>query len=746
MIEALIGFFCGFQCIVPENADVLGLLGRFRDEILAPDDLGRDYSKQYHEFLTEIVRIMASEPMLLLRAREKLLRHTTLIEAVLNGQPGRLTRDELRGIVEVLEAFEATASPELRETIERLKNDLANPEILARLGFTIQDEPETEKKKGLAFNESARAERSASAHQVRLQPGYGRLALSFEANRGQAAGHVDYLARGRGLQLYLTAQGAVLVAGSPTNLPISATVTGDRESDEFSRARGGVGSVVRMQLLGSNRNSQARGLKKLRAKSHYIIGADPARWRTNVPHYEKILYKQIYPGVDLVYYSREGQLECDFIVAPGASPEQITLAFQGTQHPELDSQGDLLLRNPVGDLRWKKPYVYQEIGGGHREIASCYKLKDGGQVGFEIEAYDRGRPLVIDPVLSYSSFLGGTDQEVGMAIAVDGEGNAYLTGATTSADFPTESSLGGGLVGGGVFGSDGFVTKLNADGTELIYSTYFGGSGDEISLGVAVDTAGNAYIAGATSSADFPTAQPIQAAFAGGGESYGTDAFVLKLNPAGSELVYSTYLGGAGDDGAASIALDGAGNVYLVGATASVDFPTAGALQAANGGGETFGSDAFVAKVNAAGTALAYATFLGGSGDEAGVGIAVDGAGNAYVTGLTYSADFPTMAALQEANGGSADVFVTKLNAAGSALVYSSYLGGQSDDFGFDIALDAQGNAYLTGLTGSTSDFPLLGPAQAEFGSEDGLGFDAFVAKVKADGSELVYSTSLLSG
>ena len=698
-------------------------------------------TKQYHEFSPEVVRIMAANPMLLLRVREKLQRHKPLIQAILNGQSARLSQNELGDIIEGLDSFETQAGSELRKAIQRLKNDLAQPELLAQFGFTVVNDIGANARKALPREKKSEREEHSSTAPARLQAGYGKLPLTFEPNQGQADAGVDYIVRGRPFNLYLTAGRATLALrprlGVLAHMPIIAGGAEVEGSSRDSRP------VVHMQLAGSNPNSPSSGLEKLPAKSHYLMGSDPARWRTNVPHYRKVRYEEVYPGVDLVYYGRKGQFEYDLIVVPEANPEQITLGFQGIDALEMDSNGDLRLHHPAGDLRLKKPYVYQEIDGVRQGIAGRYVLTDDDQVGFHIASYDPSRPLVIDPVLSYSSYLGSTEQDAAMAIAVDNDGNAYLTGATTSADFPTRSPLASDFVGGGFFGSDGFVTKLSAAGTELLYSIYFGGSGDEIGLCIAVDAEGNAYVTGATSSSDFPTAQPVQTAFGGGGENYGTDAFVLKLNPSGSGLVYSTYLGGADDDGGSGIAVDSDGSAYITGATASTDFPTVEALQPANGGGERFASDAFVAKLNAAGTALAYATYLGGSGDEADAGIAVDASGNAYITGLTYSTDFPVMNPMQDSNRGSADVFVAKLNPAGAGLLYSSYLGGQGDDFGLAIALDGEGSAYLTGLTGSSSDFPLLGAAQPEFGSEDGLGFDAFVMKVKADGSELIYSTYL---
>ena len=740
LIEALIAFFCGFQCILPENAEALDLLRRFRDGVLSPDDLGRDYSKQYYEFSTEIVRIMAAEPMLLLRARDKLERHTTLIEPILNGQPGRLSRDELRGIIEVLEAFEAKASPELRETIVRLKNDLANPEILARFGFLLEPAVPSEQQPEPGSERALLGSEPNAPTGVRLDTIYGKLPLSFETNEGQVGSVVDYLARTPGFQLYLSPDEAVLAMGPKANTLKRISPTSG--SAALAEDRGRSESVIRMQLLGADRAATPSGLEELPGRSHYLMGSNSENWLTNIPHYRKVRYEGVYPDIDVVYYGRRGQLEYDFVLAPGASPEQIRLGFEGVEHAQIDSQGDLRLSTASGDLSLQKPLVYQEVAGVRHDIAGAYELIGDGRIGFDLAEYDPALPLVIDPILSYSSFLGGSDQELSMGISIDRDGNAYLTGATTSANFAAESLLGEGFVGGGLFGSDGFVTKINPEGTGLVYSTYFGGSGDEIGLGVVADSFGRVFVAGATSSADFPTAAAIQADFGGGGENYGTDAFVLKLDATGSELAFSTYLGGAADDGAGAIALDTFRDVYVTGATASADFPTARPLQAAHAGGGLFGADAFVAKLSFDGT-LVYSTYLGGSGDEAGAGIAADSAANAYVTGLTYSEDFPIMAPLQDARAGAADVFVAKLNPGGNALLYSTYLGGQSDDFGLAIDIDGEGNAYLTGLTGSSGDFPLVGAAQENFGSEDGSSFDAFVTKLSSDGSALVYSTYL---
>ena len=367
---------------------------------------------------------------------------------------------------------------------------------------------------------------------------------------------------------------------------------------------------------------------------------------------------------------------------------------------------------------WRSPHIYQEANGVRQEVRGRYVITSRNEVGFRVAAYDRRRALVIDPVLAYSTYLGGSGSEGGGGlsggIAVDSAGNAYVTGRTSSTDFPTVNpiqSTNHGAV-------DAFVTKFNADGSALVYSTYLGGSGDDIGTAITVDSTGNAYVTGITSSTDFPTTpgafQPTCAGSCG-------SAFVTEINSSGSALVYSSYLGGSGGANAAGIAVDGSGNAYVAG-YAFEDFPTTpGAFQRTYGGN----GDAFASEVNPTGTALVYSTYLGGSNTDFGDGIAVDSSGNAYVTGLTESTDFPTASAIQPTfNGGNMDAFVTKLNADGSALIYSTYLGGSGDDVGFGVAVDAAGNAYIAGRTYST-DFPTANAFQpTNHGAPD-----AFVTK-----------------
>ncbi len=387
-----------------------------------------------------------------------------------------------------------------------------------------------------------------------------------------------------------------------------------------------------------------------------------------------------------------------------------------------------MLHTAGGEVRLHKPIVYEQAGGVRKEIAGRYVLRSKGQVGFEIAAYDTSKALIIDPVLSYSTYLGGSAADVGNAIAVDASGNAYVTGFTGSTNFPTKSPFQAALGS-----ADAFVAKLDPTGSTLVYSTYLGGSAADFGNAIAVDATGNAYVTGNTASTNFPTKNPLQAASGGG-----TDAFVAKLDPTGSALVYATLLGGVAEDTGNAIAVDASGNAYVTGFTNSANFPTKNPFQAALGGAR----DAFVAKLNAAGSALVYSTYVGGSGEDFGNGIAVDSSGNAYATGNTASTNFPTKNPLQAASGGGTDAFVAKLDPTGSALVYSTFLGGSGSDSGNGIGVDSAGNAYVTGST-TSPNFPTANPFQATCGSCTGGQGNAFVAKLNAAGSALVYSTYL---
>ena len=460
-----------------------------------------------------------------------------------------------------------------------------------------------------------------------------------------------------------------------------------------------------MKLIDANPTPRVTGIEELSGRSNYFIGNDPAKWRTNVPTYSKVEYRDVYPGVSLVYYGNQQQLEYDLVVAPGADPSTIGLSFVGADRLEVDGDGDLVLHTAAGTIRQRKPVIYQEISGVRKEISGGYVFKGEHQVGFKVAAYDASQPLVIDPVLSYSTYLGGSADDQGLGIAVDAAGNTYVTGATNSTNFPKTAGVFDTTFGGGIcFGSsclDVFVTKLDPTGSALLYSTYLGGTGNDIGFGIAVDGAGNAYVTGFTNSSNFPTtAGAFQTSFGGF-----DDAFVTKLDPTGSVLLYSTYLRGSGFDFGNGIAVDATGNAYVTGTTLSTDFPTTpGAFQPARRGG--VGADAFVTKLNPTGSALVYSTFLGGTGGNFGSAIAVDTAGSAYVAGGTTATNFPTtVGAFQTSFGGNRRAFVTKLDPNGAALVYSTFLARTGSDNGSAIAVDAAGSAYVTGATGSI-DFP----------------------------------------
>jgi hypothetical protein len=606
-----------------------------------------------------------------------------------------------------------------------------------------------------------------STGQTRLITDYGNLSLGFEPNQGQTDPRVKFLARGNGYTVFLTDSEAVL------SLPTS------RQSLEATRvspveSRQGLGSVVRMKLLGANRNARISGANVLPGKSNYFIGNDPTKWRRNVATYAKVEYQSIYPGVDLVYYGNQRQLENDFIVAPGAKPTDIRMSFQSTAKIKTDGKtGDLLLLTNGTEVRLRKPVIYQlsarpqfrattvassgaEVQTDREYVSGRYML-EGNTVRFAVAAYDTRRALIIDPVLVYSTYLGGTGNDSagasndgGNPIAVDALGNTYITGTTVSTDFPTAGALQPSLRQG----EDVFVTKINANGSALVYSTYLGGSKDDSGSGIAVDSSGSVYVIGITNSADFPTVNPFQATFGGGSTCINNgfvcfgDAFVAKLSPSGSNLVYSTYLGGSETDIGVAIAVDAGGSAYVTGGTFSSDFPTVNPLQLTNHGGQ----DAFIAKLNASGSALTYSTYLGGSAgvtlgnpnatDEFGASIALDAAGNAYIAGRTPSPDFPTTAGAFQTtcHGCSPGVtaFVSKLNASGSGLVYSTFLGGSSLEGANGIAVDSSGNAYVTGETGS-SDFPTANALQPNY---HGAG-DVFITKLDSSGSGLIYSTYL---
>ena len=457
--------------------------------------------------------------------------------------------------------------------------------------------------------------------------------LHFEDNQGQSNERVKFLSRAPGYSLFITKDGLVISLTNQHSL---------------------ISAVIHMSLIGSTPPQGIQGLNKLPARINYFIGNDPNRWHTDIHTYEKVHYQGVYPGIDLIYYGRQGNLEYDLVVAPGADYTQITMAFEGMDRLEITRSGDLSLHTASGELMLKKPRIYQRRNGETVPIAGGYLLHDTRQVRLTVSAYDPTIPLIIDPVLSYSTYLGGSGFDYGSGIAVDSDGCSYVTGVTDSTNFPTKNAYQGTKK---VY-ADAFVSKFSSSGA-LIYSTYLGGSDGDGGEGIAVDSYGCAYVTGDTLSTDFPTKNAYQGTKK---PSSGFDAFVTKLSPSGNSLAYSTYLGGSDIDHGYGIAVGSDRSAYVTGYTESIDFPTEHAYQ-----GDQGAHDAFVTKLSPSGNSLAYSTYLGGSDIDHGYGIAVGSDSSAYVTGYTESTDFPTQNPYQGSHGDGgayADAFVTKIRAA----------------------------------------------------------------------------------
>jgi uncharacterized repeat protein (TIGR01451 family) len=611
--------------------------------------------------------------------------------------------------------------------------------------------------------------------QAKIDVDFGKLPLSFEANRGQTDARVDYLSRGRDYTLLLTRDQAVL--------------------------RLKEGAMLRMKLLGASEQATASGLDRLPGSANYFRGQDPSQWQSGIPTYQKVKYSALYPGIDLIYYGNQGRLEHDFIVAPGADPSRIVWSFAGA-HPSINRDGDLCLLINGTELRFQKPVVYQSAGSGRQTVPGRYAL-EGDRVRFELGAYDHSRELTIDPLLVYSSYLGGSGNDYGSAIAVDSQGSVYVAGWTYSLDFPTENPIYGPGISGE--GYEAFVTKFNASGTALIYSTYLGGTADndqENAFDLAVDSQFNVYVGGTTDANDFPVTTGAFQTLCGGnsdsmgnripgcGPGVGSSAFLTEINAAGSGLVYSTFLGGTDYTVITGVAVDSAGEAYVSGSTGSnyspeepqpvyYGFPTTlSALQQGSQNSPGYGSSyAFFTKFAAGGAGLVYSTLYGSltppdvfdQGYEQlptyGSGIAIDANGDAYITGYTTSGNIPvTSGAFQTSasplTGGAnasqilgARAFVAKFDPTQSgeaSLIYGTYLGGtggssgSATDSGTGIAVDSADNAYITGQAGSPNFPTTAGAFQRTCDSGGGVGcHSAFITKLNSAGSALVYSTMI---
>jgi Bacterial Ig-like domain (group 3)/MBG domain (YGX type)/Chitobiase/beta-hexosaminidase C-terminal domain/Bacterial Ig-like domain (group 1)/Beta-propeller repeat len=625
----------------------------------------------------------------------------------------------------------------------------------------------------------------ATVNRASISANYGKLPMSFEANQGQTSTQVRFLSRGSGYSLFLTDREAVLALRKPDERgPHKASGLLYDKPAEPGRKKFNT-DVVRMHFEGTGRGLRISGEDKLPGTANYFIGSDPQKWHSNVPTYGKVEYTGVYPGVDLVYYGNQQQLEYDFIVAPNSNPGSIKVHFDGAKRLEIDKNGDLDVIVKNGEITFHKPVVYQNKDGLRRPVEGRFVLEAGHAIGFVVGPYDHSEPLIIDPTLAYSTYLGGTSGgSYGTAITVDSSGDAYVTGIAYPTSFPTTSSAfqtANNSSTPTVF--DVFVTKLNATGTALVYSTYLGGSGNisvagtlnhgDYPTSIRVDGSGNAYVAGSAFSTDFPKTSGAYQTVNNGGTNGVSNCFATKLNTTGTALVYSTYLGGsgisgyagqaslgvAGGDGCSAIAIDSSGSAYAAGEAYSSNFPvTSGAYQTTNKSATNSRPNAFVSKISPDGTTLDYSTYLGGSDGDSGMGIAVDASENAYIAGGTYSGDFPvTSGAYQSSNndsGNGSEAFVAKLNATGSSLIYSTYLGGSGNpngpsgnnngDGALSIALDSSDNAYIFGLT-SSSDFPTSSGAYQiannAFSSASGPNY--FVTKLNTSGASLVYSTYL---
>ena len=656
---------------------------------------------------------------------------------------------------------------------------------------------------------------------------YTNLPQSFEPNRGQADTQVDFISHGPGFTLLLSRQQA--------DLQLTRTKPGSTTQAQ--------NLTLRMRLVGARMGARAEARDLQTGSSNYFIGHEPSAWRTGIPQYRAVEYHEIYSGIDVVYHSDGQRLEYDFLLHAHADPRDIRLAIDGADEVHVDQTGDLVAEIGSAEIRHRKPTVYQESDGMRKPVNGRYVSLGGNRIGFELGAYDKSKPAVIDPVLVFSTYFGGqgtdngggirldaagniyicgttsstnlpgasspgppfssgtdayvakfsptgklifvtyvggtNDQASGNGVGVDGNGNVYLAGITAAANFPVKNAIQGTYHGA----QDAFVLELNSSGSALVYSTYLGGSALDYARAMEVDTAGNAYVSGSTGSKEFPTVNAAQPKFGGGN----LDSFAVKIAPGGSSLVYSTFLGGGQTDFNNGMTIDPTGNAYIFGDTNSTDFPVVGAIQSTYSGGQNTGwlvklgasgnvvystyyggtggdairgaktdasgnlimtgetasinfpivkaiqphygggmYDAWVAKLNASGSQILYSTYLGGSGEDGGGSVAVDALGNAYITGLTFSSNFPVVNAAQAANAGNEDAFLTKINATGSAILSSTYLGGSGADAGVQIAVDAAARAYIVGTTAS-SNFPTASPTQPAFG---GGPYDAFVAVI----------------
>ncbi|MGA8270647.1 MAG: SBBP repeat-containing protein [Candidatus Sulfotelmatobacter sp.] len=618
--------------------------------------------------------------------------------------------------------------------------------------------------------------KTASARE-RYQAAFASLPLAFERNQGQSDPQVKYLARANGYNLFLTNDDAVFAFHPSHPKPSVSELSRHRHGRAFpdNDTQGRVQAVVHMRFVGGNSEAQTVSEHQLPGTTNYYLGNDPRNWHSNISRYGRVVYKNVYPGINLAYYGEQKKLEFDFVVAPQSDPTPIDLAFSGAQKLATDASGDLIVSSPAGDVVLHKPLAYQQQGGARQTVDARFALKADNQVSFELGKYDRSRELVIDPSLTYGTYLGGVDEDEVLGIAVDSANNIYVTGQTDSTSgWPAPTPM--GTITSGVL--DAFVTKLDSTGA-ITYTTFVGGSagstGSTSGRAIAVDSSQSAYVAGITQSVSLPATgpQPVSGSSSScsvvsPATAVCTDAFAFKLNANGQTLAWATYIGGDNADDGYAIAVDGSGNTWVGGDTFSADFfshvnaPPPLYTSFNNGKGPNPPSnDGFVVEINPAGTSFLFGTYLGGSfGDQVNA-IAVDSSGNVYAAGETNSSDFPTTTGAYQTGCGSNgqcnisgdiayyDAFVTKITPGASALTYSTYIGGSSNDYAYGIAVDSLGDAYITGET--TKDDTTTSPAVpypttvGAFSTTYNASAtsNAFVTELNPLGVALVYSTFL---
>jgi beta-propeller repeat-containing protein len=576
--------------------------------------------------------------------------------------------------------------------------------------------------------------KSGPATRLQVEASYGKLPLAFEPNRGQSDPRVRFLSHAGHRTLWLTRDEAVLAVGRRSG----AHLSNRREEEKTLQANESAPAVLRMKFMGANGNPRVAGEARQQGTVNYFIGK-PEQWRTKIPVYSRVRYSSLYPGIDLIFYGNNRELEYDLVVSPGADPEQIKLGISGAESMRIDGNGNLVLKTAAGDVIQQKPRIYQRKGSNLVAVEGDYVINRKDEISFRLGSYDRWAAVVIDPVLRYASYLtgGGDEDDGGTGIAVDSSNRVVVAGWTCSTTFPGEN---GPPVPRCV---SAFVTKLDFTGSTMVFTAFVPGSVFFDNVPLALDAANNIYIAGSTNGNSFgeDTFKPTAGAFQGtfGGK---TDAWVAKLNSSGTRLIYATFLGGSSDETAGGIAVDSGGNAYVTGTTTSKNFPvTAGVFQGEcklkNDG--TCAS-AFVTKLNALGTRALYSSYLGGHGTQSGEGIALNPSGNAFVVGQTDAKDFPTTAGtVQPVPAGGQDAFVAQVSTSGSHLNYSTFLGGTGPDGGTAIALDSFGNAFVTGHTDS-ANFPVKNAFQPHCPGEC-----SFVSKLNTSG-RLAYSTFLGSG